>query len=255
MLFFTEDIHHYESIVPDNRTWRSVSSVISLFKGPFDEISISESVSKKLNSKWYGMEPEKIRQIWKAEKDRSINLGKWYHAKREKEEKNAIECPIVDGCKYALPQQLKDGVYTEFITYHPEFNICGTIDRLEVKKGTFMINDYKTNKTLVANSYGNKRMSYPANTFEDCNTEHYTLQLMLYAIMIMYHNPNLQLTKLVIEHVSFKSSGYDSYGFPNTDKEPKIDTVTPLILPFTQRMGTVKKIMEWVKNNPQAFGG
>ena len=82
---FRADTHKHESIKDPEKKWISTTSLVGLFKKPFDAERISISSSKNKKSKWYGMKPEDIRAIWKKEADRATSLGTWYHNEREKE--------------------------------------------------------------------------------------------------------------------------------------------------------------------------
>jgi hypothetical protein len=76
---FTADTHKYESNDKANINWTSVTSFVGLFKPAFDKDSVAEKASKNKKSKWYGKTPQEIKDIWKAETDRAIKLGSWYH--------------------------------------------------------------------------------------------------------------------------------------------------------------------------------
>ena len=85
-LIFKPETHSYVSIDPsENITWTSVTSVISKFKKPFDVDTIAVKSSKKKKSKWYGMTPEEIKEAWRNESQKAMNLGTWYHNQREKD--------------------------------------------------------------------------------------------------------------------------------------------------------------------------
>ena len=83
MIVFDPINHSYKSIDDENINWISVTTLISHFKKPFDAKKIAEKVSKKKTSKWYGIDPIIIQQIWTNEADRSTTLGTWYHNQRE----------------------------------------------------------------------------------------------------------------------------------------------------------------------------
>jgi hypothetical protein len=87
---------------------------------------------------------------------------------------------------------------------------------VEVIKGTVNIYDYKTNKEIKTESYVNwegvsDRMLAPLNHLDDCNLNHYALQLSLYMYMIIKHNPKLKPGKMIIEHIVFEEAGKDAY--------------------------------------------
>lgn len=89
--------------------------------------------------------------------------------------------------KYTL--DLGTGVYPEFmISYRDEnFLLCGQVDMLVVDGNDIIIIDHKTNEKIEFKSFYDKfkksqtMMKYPLNTIQDCNGQHYTLQLSTYA--------------------------------------------------------------------------
>ena len=102
---------------------------------------------------------------------------------------------------YVIPEMLisrisKDG----------KLRVAGQADLVIVEGNEFSILDYKTNKEIKTKSFydRNKRsstkMKYPLNNLDDVNFWHYTLQLSLYAWMIMKNNPHMKLKGLYLLH-------------------------------------------------------
>src|SRR6187401_334719 len=85
MIGFSEHDHRYFTLNNPEDRWLSGTGVVGQFKNPFDAIPISEKVVKKKTSKWYGLDPEEVRGIWKAETDRSCVTGTRYHAMMERD--------------------------------------------------------------------------------------------------------------------------------------------------------------------------
>lgn len=114
--------------------------------------------------------------------------------------------PVFKG-NYSL--NLETGVYPEFmISYRDEdFLLCGQIDLLAVENNDVIILDHKTNEKLEFKSFYDKykksqtMMKHPLNTIQDCNGQHYTLQLSTYAWMIQQANPNLNIKRLTIHWI------------------------------------------------------
>ena len=161
MIVFNADDHSYRSLDDSNIDWISVTTLVSHFKKPFDAKKIAEKVSKKKNSKWYGIEPKLIQQIWNNESERSLTLGTWYHNQREADlcsfasmEREGVTVPVFkpsevqNGIKVAPSQKLEPGVYPEHMVYLRSAGICGQSDLVEVVNGKVNIIDYKTNKKI-----------------------------------------------------------------------------------------------------------
>jgi hypothetical protein len=253
-LIFKPETHSYVSIDPnENINWTSVTSVISKFKKPFDAETIALKSSKNKKSKWYGMSPEDIKEAWKNESQKAMNLGTWYHNQREKDllscetiSREDILIPIIkpieeNGFKKAPEQKLTNGVYPEHLVYLKSAGICGQADRIEVINGVVNVYDYKTNKEIKTESYVNwegisDKMGNPLSHLDDCNLNHYNIQLSLYMYMILKHNPKLKPGKLVIEHIQFKEAGKDAYDnrvvYYDEFGEPLVENIVAYELPY-----------------------
>ena len=228
-ILFKSETHSYTSIDPsENITWTSVTSIISKYKKPFDADGIALKSSKNKKSKWYNMLPDDIKEAWKNESQKAMNLGTWYHNQRERDllacetiSREDIIIPIIkpieiDGIKKAPDQKLTNGIYPEHMVYLKSAGMCGQADRVEVVNDKVNIYDYKTNKEIKTESYVNweglsDRMLTPLNHLDDCNLNHYALQLSLYMYMIIKHNPKLKPGKMIIEHITFEEAGKDAY--------------------------------------------
>lgn len=266
-IIFKEEGHTYESNDQDKIDWISVTSLINMFKEPFDGKTQAKKSSKNKRSKWYGMTSKEILDAWENEKNRAIKLGNWYHNQREADildfktiEKDGIEIPIVkpiikeDGIKLAPEQKLSDGVYPEHLVYLKSAKICGQADVVEIVNGIININDYKTNKEIKEKGYTNwegitKKLYNPVSHLDDCHLNHYSLQLSIYAYIIKKHNPKLKVGKLTIQHVKFKQIGTDKNGYPineHINGEPILEEIKMYDLPYLKN--EVINIINWLKN-------
>lgn len=251
MLRFKEEGHIYQDIINPTRKWTGVTTVIGKYKGKFDD-NIAYKNSKDPDSKWYKTPPEEIKRIWKQEADRSTTLGSWYHKKQEEGEVTGIQCcPVENEWKYAGNQILVEGIHPEYLLYHPDYAICGQADRLEVKENTLSVRDYKSNKKIETKSWNGKKMMLPpVSHLQECHLNIYSLQLSMYAVITLHHNPNLVIGDLEIYHVVFENSGYDKWGYPITAIDEKGDYVAKEVniikCEFMEK--EVKAIMENYKN-------
>jgi hypothetical protein len=254
MIVFNADDHSYRSLDDSNIDWISVTTLVSHFKKPFDAKKIAEKVSKKKNSKWYGIEPKLIQQIWNNESERSLTLGTWYHNQREADlcsfasmEREGVTVPVFkpsevqNGIKVAPSQKLEPGVYPEHMVYLRSVGICGQSDLVEVVNGKVNIIDYKTNKKIDTESYvdwegKSEKMNPPLDSLDDCNFYHYALQLSIYMYIILKHNPKLKPGRIFIHHIVFEIEKEDEWGYPvtKTDEngEPIVKEVKPISIPY-----------------------
>lgn len=84
---------------------------------------------------------------------------------------------------------LKSGYYPEIIVHKQlteKYGICGQLDRLWISHLFFYIADYKTNEKL---HFENKfqRLKEPLQYLDDCNYNHYRVQLSVYAWILMQY--------------------------------------------------------------------
>lgn len=268
MVKFIPDQHTYISILEEDINWTSVTSFISKFKQPFDSENIAIKSSKNKKSKWYGMDPEDIKQAWKSESKRAIDLGTWYHNCRETDicsltmiERHGEEIPVIkpiyeNGVKIAPDQKLANGIYPEHMVYLKSAGLCGQSDLVEVINNQVFVTDYKTNKEIKTAGYTNwegvtQRMMPPLSHLDDCNLNHYTIQLSLYMYIILKHNPRLKSGGLTIHHILFEEVGKDKYDNPitalDTNGDPIVKDVVQYNLPYLKQ--EIISLMHWLEDN------
>ncbi len=240
-----------------------------LLEEEFDAEGQSKKCAKNPKSKWYKMDPEEIKEIWKKTNLDAVNLGNWYHNEREKLicgtdfiEREGEDCKIVrpiikDAVKYAPDQKLENNhIYPEHFVYLKSAGICGQSDLVEVRKGKVYITDYKTNKNLTTEGYRNwqgmvKRLLYPCSHMEDCKLSIYNIQLSLYMYIILKHNPQLKPGRMTINHIIFKELSKDKYGNSIYDRdsnnEPIVEDVVEYDLPYLK--DEVVAILNHLKTN------
>jgi len=272
-VIFKEEGHVYESLDSnldkEEINWLSVTSFVSMLKPKFDAKAQAKKSAKNKRSKWYGMTEKEILAVWNGESNRATGLGNWYHGQREKDilefetiERHGVEVPIVrpledqKGIKIAPDQKLSDGVYPEHLVYLKSAGLCGQADLVEIVKNKIHITDYKTNKEIKEKGYTNwegvtSKMFNPVSHLDDCNLNHYNLQLSLYAYIIKKHNPKLKIGKLTIQHVKFKEAGKDKHGYPINESingEPVVEKTKMYELPYLKN--EIRSIVMWLKDNP-----
>jgi len=269
MIQFTAHDHKYTSInKEDTRDWISATTFISQFKQPFEADKIAEKSSKNKKSKWYGLSPDEIKTAWKQEALRATTLGTWYHNQRESDlcaldniERLGTTVKVfkpveVEGVKISPDQKLSEGVYPEHMVYLKSMGICGQSDLVEVINGKVHITDYKTNKEIKTEGFTNwqgvtTKMLPPVSHLDDCNLNHYTLQLSLYMYMILKHNPRLEPGTLIIHHILFEEVGKDKWGNPipalDSNNEPIVKEVVPYQLRYLK--AEVMALLQWLDAN------
>ena len=269
ILRFTQQDHKYTSLKKeDEKDWISVTSFIGNFKQPFEADLIAEKSSRSKKSKWFGMSPLEIKNAWKSEAKRATDLGTWYHNCRERDiceletiERSGVTVPIVkpieiEGVKYSPDQKLTDGVYPEHMVYLKSAGLCGQSDLVEVVDGMVNITDYKTNKEIKVEGFTNwegitTKMTKPVSHLDDCNLNHYSLQLSLYMYIILKHNPKLKPGLLTIHHILFEEVGKDKFGNPITaldsNGDPIVKDIIQYDLPYMKP--EIMSLLHWLEDN------
>ena len=86
---------------------------------------------------------------------------------------------------------------------------------------------------------------------DNCNLQHYTLQMSIYMYMILKHNPRLKPGRMVIEHITFEKSGDDEFGYPITKYtetgDPIVKEIVPYTVPYLKE--EVLSMFNWLKDN------
>lgn len=271
MINFEEKGHAYTNVDPkDEFKWVSVTKLVDQFQEPFDAIAISEKCSRGKNPKYAGKAPADIREIWNNESKRSLELGTWYHNQRESDvlgcntiTREGVELPIIspiinNNIKSAPDQNITEGVYPEHLVYLRSANICGQADRIEIVRDVINVYDYKTNKEikLRGHKYRDgtyKKMLGPVRNLEDCEFNHYALQLSIYMYIINKHNFNLIPGTLQIQHVEFVIDHEDENGYPvhalSSTGEPMISKINRINLPYLKK--EVIAMLKWLKVNKE----
>ena len=167
----------------------------------------------------FNREQQSILDAWDLENRNSCERGTKIHADLEnsfyKKKKNIDLSKYQIGGKFECVKDyneldLENGVYPEYlisrVSDDGKLRIAGQIDLLVKKGNKIIIGDWKTNKKIELKSFfdsktkSSTKMKYPLNNLDDCNYNHYCLQLSTYAWMIQKLNPEFEIEDLVLVH-------------------------------------------------------
>ena len=168
---------------------------------------------------------EKVNEFltsWNNIRDEACDHGSYVHEIMETSfygnthfDLSNFGCPQICGdytcIKGNYHLDLENGIYPEFLMSYvtPEgLRIAGQADLIVKNGNDISILDWKTNKEIKKRSFFNKAkkknvtMKFPLNNIEDCNYQHYTLQLSLYAYILQQLNPEFNIKELKIVHIA-----------------------------------------------------
>lgn len=191
---FDEEAHSYTA---DNsgRKYISATTIIGKFKSPFDKVAVSTAYAKK-----HGQTPEYWQAEWAKISKIACDKGTAFHKMKEDamlsngsvlRDKKVIPVHVKDVLEKSSYnyKDLPDGVYPELLLWNHYFELAGIADIITIEGNYFDIDDYKTNKKIDKFSFchpktGYKKMLFPLQHLQDCNFNHYQLQLSIYAFML-----------------------------------------------------------------------
>ena len=167
----------------------------------------------------FNKEQQTILDMWDEENRNSCERGTRIHADLEnsfyKKKKDIDLSKYQIGGKFDCIKDhnnldLENGIYPEYlisrVSEDGKLRIAGQIDLLVKKGNKIIIGDWKTNKKIDLKSFfdsktkTSSKMKYPLNNLDDCNYNHYCLQLSTYAWMIQKLNPEFEIEDLVLVH-------------------------------------------------------
>jgi ATP-dependent exoDNAse (exonuclease V) beta subunit len=145
---------------------------------------------------------KEIKKAWKLKNLNSQIKGTEFHKVQEDlSYSRGYELNKVDGRKYKTfvkpdighdnyslnLETLEDGYYPELLLWNNQYMLAGQADKVYIttirKYRYFDIGDYKTNEEIkTSNKY--QSMLSPLDHLDNCNYNHYQLQLSLYAWML-----------------------------------------------------------------------
>lgn len=197
---------------------KSVTKFIKTFFQEFDKDGISAAYAKK-----HGMTQQEVIDMWDAKAKRSTEIGNAVHKfienyyKKESFDTSVYDETIlkyIDSAKKAIEQisQVYDFVEAEKIVFDPENKYAGILDAIMKgkKSGKIYLIDWKTNETIKTENPFQSGFE-PISHIEDCNFNHYSLQLNLLKKALLNHidiNPDdiiMQLVHITADDVCYHS--------------------------------------------------
>ena len=182
VVFNDEDHSYFDTKTGEQLT--SVTTVLKQWKQPFNEDAVSLRCAEKR-----GTSQDSILNEWAVKRDKACEVGTYLHQGLEDSMKGLK--PELDFQKYGkakIIQKFIDEILStgkikplmiEPIVYSLEHGVAGQVDLVgETDKGKFVF-DWKTNEEMKTSNFYSK-MKPPFQDLDDCNFNHYQVQLNTY---------------------------------------------------------------------------
>lgn len=202
---FIERGHKYVLIDNPKLKFSSVTTQLKKYHEKFDAERLSNEVSQKEGSPWFGMNPEDIRAAWSAKGQKASGEGTRLHSYGEDllngKEVIAPDLPKAKWVPKAIDDIFNKFGYelakTELLVYSEILQLAGQSDIILKKKWheddedySYAIYDWKfLSNPVEKKSFFNprtrqyKKMFGPFKHLLDCNWIHYSIQLAIYQTM------------------------------------------------------------------------
>lgn len=220
-LISLEEESHTYTLLNSEIEFKSVTEFIHTFFKPFDELKIAKKLTQT-SLKYKGMSIEQLISSWHKRRDRGSIVHKqienFINSKfRISEiEMNKLDLKSIQGINFINKKCLKETNYlaSEVIIYSEELKLAGTIDLIIYNKEENHISliDWKTNKKINKRSFNRnqKGIKPPLNNMDDCNFNHYNLQLSMYQyILESYYD--VKVKGLFLVHLNEQEFNYKNY--------------------------------------------
>ena len=214
---YLEEVEHKYFDV-NGKQYMSQSAFVGQFKNKFDADFMAplsakkqlKEAGKKFTEKDIDDLSDKLKVKWAGAGEEGANHGNFIHNPLEfygKGKINQVDKSFYPLCEEVYVEHLGAGRWFNEQVLFLEFpRIAGTADLPIARTNSFKpiidIEDFKTNKMKgieFRNKYG-QYMKFPLEHLEDCNYNHYALQLSLYAYMI-YITFGLKIGSLNIKYI------------------------------------------------------
>jgi ATP-dependent exoDNAse (exonuclease V) beta subunit len=220
---FNEEEHKY--YVNGNAMNTSVTTVVHQYFEPFDKTRTARMMLRGRNfwvddekySKYWnlvkGLKEDKavavIVKFWDDDGAASAALGTQMHASIEDYYVSGAKLPDTEECRMFSQfnaYTIELGYYpvkSEQIVWDLDYSLAGSVDMLYRNKntGAYWLVDWKRSKEIKFSGYNDKKGLGPLDDKQDCNFEHYSLQLNIYKFLLE-KNYNIPISRmsLVILH-------------------------------------------------------
>lgn len=221
---FDEEPHLYY-IDGSTDGYISVTTLIHDYFEKFDADKVIEKMMKSPNwtrSQYYGISPPEIKSQWEEHGDECSRLGTITHNDIEKfyngvtVQNNTLEFEYF--LKFYERNPELRPYRTEWTVFDERLKLAGSIDMLFIDdNGDYHIYDWKRSKSIKKHNKYQKGL-YPLSHLDDCNFNHYSLQLNIYRKLLkLNYGIDVKSMCLIQLHPDWKT--YIKYECPILDSE------------------------------------
>jgi hypothetical protein len=177
---------------------------------PFDAEQMALHCSGNPRSEWYDVPVDEIIRAWDAKREAACALGTavhWFIETGELSDGVYVPQAMYANAENAFHDFLSNHGFPEQekIIFCPRYGIAGTVDALFYADR--IIGDWKTNAEIkFENPFG--KMLAPFDFLDDCNANHYRLQLNLYRF-ILERDYDCPIEGMKIVHIT--ENGWNEY--------------------------------------------
>jgi len=203
-IFLEKENHIYQLNDEPDFEFKSVTTFVGGFFEEFDAPLVASKLTRT-HPKYKHMTADELLLVWKKKAD----YGTFVHEEIENYI-NDKAAPTDDRSSRAVKwlngykMQSNYKLLSEKIIYSKELNLAGTIDLLmyDEASNAYNIIDWKTSAKIETSAYRNKTGNHDiTRNLEDCNFNHYSLQLSLYRY-ILEHYYGLKISNQMIVHIT-----------------------------------------------------
>jgi ATP-dependent exoDNAse (exonuclease V) beta subunit len=238
---FIEETHVYLIDNVHNKEYYSVTQFVHQFIQHFDAEGIINKMMtspKWKESKYYNKTKKVILEEWDTLRETAADLGTKMHLAIEQFYNVLIDPETINDNKQDL-ESISTIEYGYFIDFHKQhaslvpfctewrifdevYKLAGSIDMVyldpsDLSGKSICIYDWKRSKEIKKNNWFQKCLP-PLSHLDDCNYNHYTLQLNVYKFIIE-RNYGLRVTQLAIVVLHPNNSNYIKIDIPFMDYE------------------------------------
>jgi len=208
----------------------SATKIVEKYAQKFDSDKWS-----KIKASQQGISQEQVLGEWDTMKTKAGGRGTNLHTYLELRMNNKIikNLPVEGELKSKADKFYNDiygnliPVKSELVVGDIEYDLAGMVDQLffSPKHDSLLLFDWKTNKAMNrSNKYGEKMLA-PFEELDDCNYNHYSLQLAIYKHLIE-KNTSLKIPKCFIVWFGSKEKPYEIIETLKIDEQKLIQVLS-----------------------------